>query len=49
MEELQLKLDKLIAIRESWMINARNEEPMNDKIRDLQNQIQEFKSNNQKP
>lgn len=49
MEELQSELDELIAIRESWMINARNEEPMNDKIRDIQKQIQEFESNNQKP
>jgi len=49
MEELQSELDELISIRESWMINARNEESMNDKIRELQRQIREHKSNNQKP
>ena len=44
MEELQLELDKLIAIRESWMINARNEESMNDEIRELQRKISELKT-----
>lgn len=49
MEELQLELDKKIALRESYMINARNEESLNDEIRELQRKIREYKSNNKKP
>jgi hypothetical protein len=44
MKELQNKLDELITLRESYMINARNDESLNDKIRSLQAQIRELKS-----
>lgn len=44
MEELQTKLDELIQLRESYMINARNDEKLNDEIRQLQNKIRELKS-----
>lgn len=43
MEELQTKLDELIQLRESYMINARNDESLNDKIRELQKKIRDFK------
>lgn len=41
MEELQTELDEKIALRESYMINARNEELLNDEIRELQRIIME--------
>ena len=44
MEELQTKLDELIQLRESYMINARNDEKLNDEIRQLQKKIRELKS-----
>lgn len=43
MEELQTKLDELIQLRESYMINARNDEALNDEIREMQKKIREFK------
>lgn len=43
MEELQSELDEKIALRESYMINARNEESLNDEIRELQRKIREYK------
>jgi DNA-binding transcriptional regulator LsrR (DeoR family) len=39
MEELQTKLNELIQLRESYMVNARNDEALNDEIRELQAQI----------
>jgi len=48
MEELQSELDQKIALRESWMINARNDESMNDEIRELQRKIREHKSGSKK-
>jgi len=44
MEELQSKLAELISLRESYMINARNDESLNDEIRELQSQISQLKS-----
>jgi len=43
MQELQTKLDELIQLRESYMINARNDESLNDEIRELQKKIRDFK------
>ncbi|MFV5697756.1 hypothetical protein ACM55H_05250 [Flavobacterium sp. ZT3R17] len=43
MEELQSELDELIQLRESYMVNARNDESLNDKIRELQKKIRDFK------
>jgi len=42
MEELQAKLNEKIQLRESYMINARNDESLNDEIRELQSQIREY-------
>ena len=44
MKELQTKLNELIELRESYMINARNDEKLNDEIRELQKKIKEFKT-----
>lgn len=43
MQELQTKLDELIQLRESYMINARNDESLNDEIRELQKKMRDFK------
>jgi len=43
MQELQDKLNELIQLRESYMINARNDESLNDEIRELQKKIRDFK------
>lgn len=44
MKELQNKLEELIALRENYMANARNEESLNDEIRSIQAKIRELKS-----
>jgi hypothetical protein len=44
MEELQNKLDKLICIRDEYLKIARNEESLNDEIRELQKIINQNKS-----
>ena len=44
MEELQTKLNQLIQLRESYLAIARNEESLNDEIRELQKKIREFKT-----
>ncbi len=44
MKELQTKLNEKIQLRESYMINARNDESLNEEIRELQRKIREFKS-----
>ena len=44
MQELQDKLNKLLKIQESYCNIARNDEALNDEIRELQKQIREFKT-----
>jgi hypothetical protein len=44
MEELQAKLNELIEIQESYCNIARNDEALNDEIRELQRKIREFKT-----
>jgi len=44
MEELQTELDKKISIREGYLLIARNEESLNDEIRELQMKIRELKA-----
>jgi len=43
MEELQSKLNELIALQESYCNIARNDESLNDEIRELQSQISQLK------
>lgn len=44
MKELQDELDRLLEIREEYLKAARNDEELNDKIRELQSQLRQFKS-----
>mgnify|MGYP000683366550 CR=1 FL=1 len=44
MQELQDKLNELIELQESYCNIARNDEALNDQIRELQKQIREFKT-----
>jgi hypothetical protein len=43
MQELQAKLKELLEIQESYCNIARNDEALNDEIRELQKQILELK------
>jgi hypothetical protein len=43
MKELQTKLNKLLELQESYCYIARNDEALNDEIRELQRKIREFK------
>lgn len=43
MQELQNKLNRFITLRESYLKRARNDERVNNKIRELQKKIREFK------
>lgn len=43
MQELQDKLNELIQLQESYCNIARNDEELNDQIRELQKKIREFK------
>lgn len=44
MQELQDELDRLLEIREEYLKCAHNDEELNDKIRELQSQLRQFKS-----
>jgi hypothetical protein len=44
MQELQSKLNELIQLQESYCNIARNDEALNDEIRELQKKIAEFKT-----
>lgn len=44
MQELQTKLNELLKLQESYCNIARNDEALNDEIRELQKQIREFKT-----
>jgi len=44
MEELQTKLDELLQLRESYLGCARNDESLNNEIRELQKKLSELKS-----
>lgn len=44
MQELQDKLKELIELQESYCNIARNDEALNDEIRELQKKIREFKT-----
>lgn len=43
MQELQAKLNELLQLQESYCNIARNDEALNDEIRELQKQIRELK------
>lgn len=43
MEELQTKLNELIQLQESYLNIARNDEALNDEIRELQSKISQLK------
>lgn len=42
-EKTQKELNGLLVIRDGYLNIARNDEVLNDKIRELQSQIQKFK------
>lgn len=44
MQELQTKLNELLELQESYCMIARNDEALNDEIRELQKKIAELKS-----
>jgi chaperonin cofactor prefoldin len=43
MQELQTKLNELLELQESYCNIARNDEALNDEIRELQKKLREFK------